>query len=92
MTTQSPATPLYDLVITNGTIVAADAVYDADVAVVGERIAAIGHGLRGRRELSAAGCASFKLYMAYGPVSYTHLDVYKRQVLGMMGWLHPFRM
>ena len=46
---------VYDLVIKDGTIVTADAVYEADLAVSGETIAAIGHYLRGRRELSAAG-------------------------------------
>lgn len=48
-------TPTYDLVIKDGTVVTTEAVFDADVAVSGERIAAIGRDLRGRRELSAAG-------------------------------------
>lgn len=46
----------YDLVIANGTVVTAEAVYAADVAVLGEKIAAIGKGLRGRRMLDAGGC------------------------------------
>lgn len=52
----SPPEELFDLVIVGGTVVTADAVYPADVAVSGETIAAIGHGLRGRREMDAAGC------------------------------------
>ncbi len=47
--------PPYDLVIKSGTVVTAEAVFAADVGVRGERIAAVGHGLRGRRELDAAG-------------------------------------
>lgn len=45
----------YDLVITNGTIVTADATYTADIGLRGERIAAIGEGLSGAREIDAAG-------------------------------------
>ncbi|MBP6786077.1 MAG: dihydropyrimidinase [Candidatus Promineofilum sp.] len=45
----------YDLVIKNGTVVTAEAVFAADVAVSGQTIAAVGQGLRGRRELDAAG-------------------------------------
>ena len=55
MTEQTSPFPAYDLVIKNGTVVTADAVYPADVAVNGETIAAIGTGLRGRRELDATG-------------------------------------
>ena len=70
-TEPSPTQPVYDLVITGGTIVTADAVFEADVAVVGESIAAIGHGLRGRRELSAAGC-----YVIPGGVDiHVHLEM-----------------
>ncbi len=45
----------YDLVIKNGTIVTAEATYTADIGIRGERIAAIGEGLSGTRELDAAG-------------------------------------
>ena len=44
-----------DLVIRHGTVVTATAVFPADVAITGEQIAAIGHGLRGRREIDATG-------------------------------------
>jgi len=47
--------PLYDLVIRDGTVVTADAVFPADVAINGEIIAAVGLGLRGRREIDASG-------------------------------------
>jgi dihydropyrimidinase len=46
---------MYDLVIKNGTVVTAAASILADVAVVGEKIAAIGMGLAGRREIDATG-------------------------------------
>jgi dihydropyrimidinase len=45
----------YDLVVKNGTIVAVDAVFASDVAVNNETIAAVGRGLRGRREIDATG-------------------------------------
>ncbi len=45
----------YDLVIKNGTVVTATSVYEADVAVQGEAIAAVGRDLSGRVELNAAG-------------------------------------
>lgn len=45
----------YDLVIKNGTIITADSVFRADVAVQGEAIAAIGMGLDGLRVIDAAG-------------------------------------
>ncbi|RME45959.1 MAG: dihydropyrimidinase [Caldilineae bacterium] len=45
----------FDLVIKNGTIVTAEATVQADVGIRGERIAAVGEGLSGRRELDAAG-------------------------------------
>ncbi len=52
----SPPEEPFDLVIAGGTVVTPDAVYPADVAVSGEKIAAIGHGLRGRQKVDAAGC------------------------------------
>jgi dihydropyrimidinase len=45
----------YDLVIKNGTIITAEATYVADVGISGERIAAIGLGLAGEREIDASG-------------------------------------
>ncbi len=44
-----------DLVIRGGTVVDRSGTYAADVGVVGERIACVGRGLRGRRELDAHG-------------------------------------
>jgi dihydropyrimidinase len=46
---------MYDLVIKNGTVVAADAVFKADVAIENERIAAVGQNLTGTRMLDATG-------------------------------------
>lgn len=46
---------MFDLVIKNGTIVTAEAVYPADVGIQGERIAALGQELRGEREIDATG-------------------------------------
>lgn len=45
-----------DLVIKNGTIVTGDGVVEADVAVEGEEIVAIGRGLHGARTIDAGGC------------------------------------
>jgi len=45
----------YDLVIKNGLVITADATFEADVAVSGEKIAAIGIGLQGQHEINAAG-------------------------------------
>lgn len=45
----------YDLVIKNGRVVTAAETFTADVAIAGEKIAAIGSGLRGAREIDAAG-------------------------------------
>jgi dihydropyrimidinase len=44
-----------DLVIKNGTVVTAATTYQADIGVRGEKIVAIGEGLKGRREIDAAG-------------------------------------
>ena len=44
-----------DLVIRHGTVITATAIFPADVAVTGEQIVAIGHDLRGRREIDATG-------------------------------------
>ncbi len=45
----------FDLVIKNGTIVTAEASYRADVAIQGERIAAVGQNLTGVAEFDAGG-------------------------------------
>lgn len=46
---------MYDLVISNGRLVTAEASMYADLGIQGKRIAAIGRGLRGRRQLDAKG-------------------------------------
>ena len=45
----------HNLVIKNGTIITSEAVYQADIGIQGERIAAIGTGLSGDREIDAIG-------------------------------------
>lgn len=45
----------YDLVVKNGTLVTAEKSYPADVGVRGGRIAAVGPGLAGTREIDATG-------------------------------------
>src|SRR6476659_5444434 len=42
--------------IKNGTVVAADRTYKADVLIDGERIAAVGTGLSGDTVIDASGC------------------------------------
>ena len=44
-----------DLVVKNGTVVSASDIYQADIAVEGEKIASIGHGLFGREVVDATG-------------------------------------
>ena len=46
---------MYDLVIRGGTIVTPEDILDADIAVQGEKIAAIGKNLEGRKIIDAAG-------------------------------------
>lgn len=46
---------LYDIVITNGLIVDGGAEFAADVAISGEKIAAIGNGLTGKTNIDAKG-------------------------------------
>jgi len=62
---------VYDLVIKNGTVVTAEAVFAADVAVSGETIAALGDDLSGRREIDAAG----KLVIPGGIDVHVHLQM-----------------
>jgi dihydropyrimidinase len=45
----------FDLVIKNGTVVTAETTYQADIGIQGERIAALGEGLIGAREIDASG-------------------------------------
>jgi dihydropyrimidinase len=59
------------LVITGGTIVAADRTYVADVLVEGETIKAIGGKLKGDKTLDASGC----FVMPGGIDPHTHLDM-----------------
>ncbi|MGH2521444.1 MAG: dihydropyrimidinase [Anaerolineales bacterium] len=59
----------YDLVIKNGTLITAHETSTADVGIVGERIAAIGAGLSGEREIDARG-----LYVLPGAIDgHVHL-------------------
>jgi dihydropyrimidinase len=60
----------YDLVVKGGLVVTAEQALLADVAIAGERIAAIGTGFAGTRELDAAG-----LYVLPGAVDgHVHFD------------------
>ncbi len=45
---------LYDLVIKNGTLVNGETSFAADIAVLGETIAAVGHDLNGKRVIDAS--------------------------------------
>ena len=47
---------MYQTVISNGTVVTAAAAFQADVGISGERIAAVGLGLRGEKQIDASGC------------------------------------
>ncbi len=47
---------MYDLVVKNGTVVTANATFEADIGVHGERIAAVGERLSGKREIEARDC------------------------------------
>ncbi len=46
---------MFETVIKNGTVVTADATFSADIAIMGESIAAIGTNLHGEREIDATG-------------------------------------
>jgi len=46
----------FDLVVSNGTILTAEAVYSADVGISGKKIESVARELRGGRELDATGC------------------------------------
>ena len=58
-------------VIKNGTVLAADRTYKADVLIEGERISAIGDNLKGDMELDAEGA-----YIMPGGIDpHTHLEM-----------------
>jgi dihydropyrimidinase len=61
----------YDIVIRGGTVATASDSFQADVAIAGETIAAIGRGLGpGRREIDASG----KLVLPGGVDSHCHIE------------------
>src|SRR3984893_18587629 len=63
--------PAYDLVIRGGRVATVSDVFEADVAISGETIAAIGRGLPGaRREIDARG----KLVLPGGVDSHSHIE------------------
>ena len=63
--------PVYDLVIRGGRVATASDVFEADVAISGETIAAIGRGMQpGRREIDARG----KLVLPGGVDSHAHIE------------------
>lgn len=60
----------YDLVVAGGTVVTASDMFQADVGIVGGRIAAVGVNLRGERTIDAAGL----LVMPGGVDSHCHIE------------------
>jgi dihydropyrimidinase len=63
--------PAYDIVIRNGRVATVSDVFEADVAIAGETVAAIGRGLpAGRREIDARG----KLVLPGGVDSHAHIE------------------
>ena len=63
--------PAYDIVIRGGRVATATDVFDADVAIAGETVAAIGRGLpSGKREIDARG----KLVLPGGVDSHAHIE------------------
>jgi dihydropyrimidinase len=63
--------PAYDLVIRGGRVATVSDVFDADVAIIGESIAAIGRNLApGKREIEARG----KLVLPGGVDSHAHIE------------------
>jgi dihydropyrimidinase len=64
-------TEAYDIVIRGGRVATASDVFDADVAISGESIVAIGKGLaRGKRDIDARG----KLILPGGIDSHCHIE------------------
>jgi len=53
---ETGARPVMDIVIRNGRVVTPGGIFEGDVGVVEERIAALGEGLRGNAEFDATGC------------------------------------
>jgi dihydropyrimidinase len=71
--------PAYDLVIRNGRVATASDVFEADVAIAGESVAAIGRSLPpGKREIDARG----KLVLPGGVDSHCHIE--QLSAAGMM--------
>src|SRR3979409_1292135 len=63
--------PAYDLLIRGGKVATASDVFEADVAISGETIAAVGRGLpEARREIDARG----KLVLPGGVDSHAHIE------------------
>jgi dihydropyrimidinase len=62
---------LHDLVIRNGQLVGPTQILEEDLAIDGERIAAIGRGLSGRQEIDAAG----KYILPGGIDPHVHLEM-----------------
>src|SRR5882757_2056146 len=63
--------PVYDLLIRGGRVATTTDVFEADVAISGETIAAIGRGLAGaRREIDARG----KLVLPGGVDAHAHIE------------------
>jgi dihydropyrimidinase len=60
----------FDLVIRGGTVATASDTFRADVAIAGGRIAALGQGFRGAREIDASG----KLVLPGGVDSHVHVE------------------
>src|SRR5580704_17439151 len=63
--------PAYDLMIRGGRVATATDVFDADIAITGEAIAAVGHGLGpAKREIDARD----KLVLPGGVDSHCHIE------------------
>jgi dihydropyrimidinase len=60
----------FDLVVKNGTIVTASEMAQADIGIIGERIAAIGTGLQGAQVIDAGG----QLVRPGGVDSHCHIE------------------
>lgn len=88
---------MYDLVIRNGLLITANNEFVADLAITGETIAALGHGLVGRQTLDAQGLyvlpgaidghVHMHLATAYG---YTADDFYQGSVAAAFGGVTTF--
>src|SRR6202046_2060140 len=67
----SRADPAYDLVIRGGRVATTSDVFEADVGITGEAIAAVGRNLpAGKREIDASG----KLVLPGGVDSHAHIE------------------